>query len=368
MTEAASGTPAPPMADDHDEESRSEEAGNDDLQSGEEQESDPDAVERLLRDKEDQEALEGLSSMFDQITTPRNAEETIRANRAGKRTSEVPPPTTKKPGTTLDGYAPAGPAAEGRPRYVHFAEYMSEAETRRQQAAELKAFIMEKVEGAETGRDAEYVREIARSLSTIADPSTMSDSVREGVLYPPGDLAVDPHTGRLASGRRRIESNSALIREMASGDTGEPVSAIDARWWPEYGNRGELEAKIGAIVSSLDATVAAMSTLPVFHPHVPSAYGTARSLLMLFQSLQITLRNRGLGAMSFDQMMFNDENLATPQPEEWPDMICSVPGTGNSGHEVGVDQQYGRSSFSRGSPIARRILDGATTAADATIR
>ena len=67
MTEAASGTPAPPMADDRDEESRSEEAGNDDLQSGEEQESDPDAVERL----------EGLSSMFDKITTPRNAEETI---------------------------------------------------------------------------------------------------------------------------------------------------------------------------------------------------------------------------------------------------------------------------------------------------
>ena len=212
---------------------------------------------------------------------------------------------------------------------------MSEAETRRQQAAELKAFIMEKVEGAETGRDAEYVREIARSLSTIADPSTMSDSVREGVLYPPGDLAVEPHAGRLASGRRRIESNSALIREMASGrftpmlvnrDTGEPVSAIDARWWPEYGNREELEAKIGAIVSSLDAAVAAMSTLPVFHPHVPSAYGTARSLLMLFQSLQITLRNRGLGAMSFDQMMFNDEDLATPQPEEWPDMIAQSPG------------------------------------------
>ena len=101
--------------------------------------------------------------------------------------------------------------------------------------------------------DAEYVREIARSLSKIADPSTMSDGVREGVLYPQGDLAVDPHTGRLACGRRRIESNSALIREMASGrftpmlvnrDTGEPISAIDARWWPEYGNRGELEAKM----------------------------------------------------------------------------------------------------------------------------
>ena len=58
---------------------------------------------------------------------------------------------------------------------------------------------------------------------------------------------------------------------LVNRDTGEPVSAIDARWWPEFGNRGELEAKIGAIVSSLDAAVAAMSTLPVFHPHIPSA-------------------------------------------------------------------------------------------------
>ena len=55
-----------------------------------------------------------------------------------------------------------------------------------------------------------------------------------------------------------------------------------------------------------------MSTLPVFHPHVPSAYGTTRSLLMLFQSLQITLRNRGLGAMSFDQMAFNEEDIRDP--------------------------------------------------------
>ena len=241
------------MADDNDEESSSEEASNDDLQSEEELESAPDAAERLQHDKEDQEAIEGLSNMFDQITNPRNAEETIRANRAGSRASEAPPLTTRKSGTTLDGYAPAGPSIEDRPRHVHFAEYVNEAEARRQQAAELKAFIVEKVEGAETGRDAEYVREIARSLSKIADPSTMSDGVREGVLYPQGDLAVDPHTGRLARGRRRIESNSALIREMASGrftpmlvnrDTGEPISAIDARWWPEYGNRGELEAKM----------------------------------------------------------------------------------------------------------------------------
>ena len=58
---------------------------------------------------------------------------------------------------------------------------------------------------------------------------------------------------------------------LVNRDTGEPVSAIDARWWPEFGNRGELEAKIGAIVSSLVAAVAAMSTLPVFHPHIPSA-------------------------------------------------------------------------------------------------
>ena len=127
MTEAAPVTPAPPLANDNDGESRSEEAGNDDFQSGEELESAPDAVERLQHDKEDQEAIECLSNMFDQITNPRNAEETIRANRAGRRTSEVPPLTTRKPGTTLDGYAPAGPSIEDRPRHVHFVEYVSEA-------------------------------------------------------------------------------------------------------------------------------------------------------------------------------------------------------------------------------------------------
>ena len=47
---------------------------------------------------------------------------------------------------------------------------------------------------------------------------------------------------------------------------------------------------------------------------------------MLFQSLQITLRNRGLGAMSFDEMVFNDEDLAAPRPEEWLDMIAQSPG------------------------------------------
>ena len=141
MTEAASATPAPPLADDNDEESSSEEAGDDDLQSEEELESAPDAAERLQHDKEDQEAIEGLSNMFDQITNPRNAEETIRANRAGSRASEAPPLTTRKSGTTLDGYAPAGPSIEDRPRHVHFAEYVNEAEARRQQAAELKALI-----------------------------------------------------------------------------------------------------------------------------------------------------------------------------------------------------------------------------------
>ena len=46
---------------------------------------------------------------------------------------------------------------------------------------------------------------------------------------------------------------------------------------------------------------------------------------MTFQSLQTTLRNRGLGAMSFDQMAFNEEDITTPQSEEWPDMIAQTP-------------------------------------------
>ena len=95
---------------------------------------------------------------------------------------------------------------------------------------------------------------------------------------------------------------------------------------PEFGNRGELEPKVGAVISNLDAAVASVATMPVFHPRIPSAYGVARSLMMMFQSIQITLRHRGMGAMSFEHMVFQEEDLEPPRPEDRPDMIAQTPG------------------------------------------
>ena len=98
--------------------------------------------------------------MFDQITSPRNAREAVQANRTGRGIHPVPPLPINRPSATLEGEGPAGPTNENRTRFVHFADHVSQRK-RRQQAAELRAYIVEKVEGAETGRDAGYVREIA---------------------------------------------------------------------------------------------------------------------------------------------------------------------------------------------------------------
>ncbi|CAE7764640.1 GABBR2 [Symbiodinium sp. CCMP2592] len=269
------------------------------------------------------------------MPTPHNAERVVAANRDAARPPAVPSlplSGTKSRPKPMGGEEATGPSTEGRQQYARFASYVSEAEARREHAAQMKAHIAEKAKGATGVEGAEHLRTIADGLAKVVDPNI---DVFQGAMYPPGDYALDAVTNRLAQGRRRVESNSTLIREMASDrftpvlinrDTGETVSAIDARWTPEYGNRGELEAKVGAIISNLDAALASMSTLPVFHPHIPSTYGMARSLLNTYQSLQIAIRHRGMGAMSFEQMVFKPEDLEAPTPDDWPDLIAPTPG------------------------------------------
>ncbi|CAE7233872.1 unnamed protein product [Symbiodinium sp. CCMP2592] len=289
-----------------------------------EQQGDGDAAMPAVKNEEFNGLLEGMTEAFGKMPTPRDAERTVAANRNAARPPAVPsiPLSTMKKPKPIGGEEAAGPTAENRQGYAHFESQVSEAEARREQAATMKAHIAEVAKGATGVENAEHLRSIADGLAKILDPNMSDDNVFQGALYPPGDYALDAVTNRLAQGRRRVESNSNLIREMASDrftpvlinrDTGETVSAIDARWTPEYGNRGELEAKVGAIISNLDAVVASMSTLPVFHPHIPSTYGMARSLLNTYQSLQIAIRHRGMGAMSFEQMVFKPELIA-PTP------------------------------------------------------
>ncbi|CAE7541323.1 JNK [Symbiodinium sp. CCMP2592] len=295
------------------------------------------AVKKEESDEEFNELLEGMTEAFENLPTPRDAERTVAANRDAARPPAVPaiPLSAMKKPKPFSGVEAAGPTAEGRQGYAHFESQVSEAEARCEQAAKMKAHIAEVAKGATGVENAEHLRSIADGLARVMDPNINDDSVFQGAMYPPGDYALDAVTNRLAQGRRRVESNSNLIREMASDrftpvlinrDTGETVSAIDARWTPEYGNRGELEAKVGAIISNLDAVVASMSTLPVFHPHIPSTYGMARSLLNTYQSLQIAIRHRGMGAMSFEQMVFKPEDLEVPTPDDWPDLIAPTPG------------------------------------------
>ncbi|CAE7345631.1 unnamed protein product [Symbiodinium sp. CCMP2592] len=295
------------------------------------------AVAKEESDEEFNELLEGMTDEFAKMPTPRDAERTVAANRDAARPPAVPsiPLSTMKKPKPVGGEEAAGPTADNRQAYAHFESQVSEAEARREQAAAVKAHIAEVAKGATGVENAEHLRSIADGLARVMDPNMSDDNVFQGALYPPGDYALDAVTNRLAQGRRRVESNSNLIREMASDrftpvlinrDTGETVSAIDARWTPEYGNRGELEAKVGAIISNLDAVIASMSTLPVFHPHIPSTYGMARSLLNTYQSLQIAIRHRGMGAMSFEQMVFKPEDLEVPTPDDWPDLIAPTPG------------------------------------------
>ena len=66
---------------------------------------------------------------------------------------------------------------------------------------------------------------------------------------------------------------------------------------PEFGNRGEIEAKIGGIIFSLDAPqLREWRRCPSF-TSTSRLRMAARSLLSFYQSEQIAVQHRGLGAV-----------------------------------------------------------------------
>ena len=102
-------------------------------------------------------------------------------------------------------------------------------------------------------------------------------------------MFVDAATERLSSDKNRADGNLQMMREMESTAyvatlfdrySGNVISAMDSRLVPEYGNRGELEAATGAVISGLDGAMAQVAHMPVVHPHIPSTYGILRSLLV----------------------------------------------------------------------------------------
>ena len=97
--------------------------------------------------------------------------------------------------------------------------------------------------------------------------------------------------------------------QLFDRQTGQTVSALDARWNPEYGNRGELEARIGSIISHLDGALSQLAQMPTVHPHLPSSYGIIRSAFQYFRSLQTALRMRGLGVYPINQLAFDERDM-----------------------------------------------------------
>ena len=99
-----------------------------------------------------------------------------------------------------------------------------------------------------------------RALEMLMNPPTVAPVVDSAapMFFLDGSLAYDEELGRLQEARRKASGSAKRMGEM-EGDsftanlfdrqTGQTVSALEARWNPECGNRGELEARIGAIIS-----------------------------------------------------------------------------------------------------------------------
>ena len=75
---------------------------------------------------------------------------------------------------------------------------------------------------------------------------------------------------------------------------------------------------IGAVISGLDGAMAQVAHMPVVHPHIPSTYGILRSMLNFYQSLQVTLRYRAVGAYPFNQLALTEDDLRMPEDESEP--------------------------------------------------
>ena len=116
--------------------------------------------------------------------------------------------------------------------------------------------------------------------------------------------------------------------QLFDRQTGQTVSALDARWNPEYGNRGELEARVANIISHLDGALFQLAQMPAVHPHLPSSYGIIRSALQIqyFTSLQTALRMRGLGVFPINQLAFDERDMGiTEGTEHWFDALAQSP-------------------------------------------
>ena len=183
--------------------------------------------------------------------------------------------------------------------------------------------------------DAERIEALS---NVVVDKPATESGARPSSFYPDGQLSVDAATERLSEHKKRADSNSQMMREMESTAyvatlfdrySGNVISAMDARWVPEYGNRGELEAAIGAVISGLDGAMAQVAHMPVVHRRIPSTYGILRSMLNFYQSLQTTLRYRAVGAYPFNQLALTEDDLRMPtereRPHQWPDALAQTP-------------------------------------------
>ena len=142
--------------------------------------------------------------------------------------------------------------------------------------------------------------------------------------------------GRLQEARRKASRTAEMMREMESDSftanlfdrqTGQTVSALDARWNPEYGNRGELEARIGAIISHLDGALSQLAQMLRIHTNLPPSYGVIRSTFQYFSSLQIALRIRGLGAFPIviNLLLMSVTRRFSEGFEPWYDALAQSP-------------------------------------------
>ena len=176
----------------------------------------------------------------------------------------------------------------------------------------------------------EKVEEHSKALEALMNPPTAAPVVDQAtpMFFPDGNLAYDEELGRLQEARRKASGNSEMMRKMEGEhftaqlfgrQTGQTVSALDARWNPEYGNRGELEARIGSIISHLDGALSQLA-------HLPSSYGIIRSTFQYFTSLRTALRMRGLGVYPINQLAFDERDMRiTEGTEHWFDALAQSP-------------------------------------------
>ena len=272
-----------------------------------------------------------------------NVEEELETPMGRPQSASVLPSQTLHPQRIADRVHYGG-LGQSDPRFAQYAQMptamagrgtahddltgVTYAEAREATAAEVRKLVKETTE-----------QERLDALTNVAvGKPSIEPGAKPSTFYPDGDLAVDAATARLSERKKRADSNSQMMREMESTAyvatlfdrySGNVISAMDARWVPEYGNRGELEAMIGAVISGLDGAMAQVAHMPVVHPHIPSTYGILRSMLNFYQSLQVTLRYRAVGAYPFNQLALTEDDLRMPEGRErteyWPDAIAQTP-------------------------------------------